>query len=364
MFENKIYIPMLRWKDAEKKGLLKLDPLVRDKLSPCFEFVMPNPKLDDKFNIVKTSKEVLIERIPKIVDDLNKYYSGGALLVDVHLIDGDLRTRVLKHILDNQTKATAKIVPVTYILPESSTDADMEIRRLAMEHAKSTGNGICIRIDRFNINDTNISEVISKFITNNNLSINSTDILVDLGLVGSETSVEVISKSLSSIPQIKECRTFILTSGAFPPDLTDIEPFTTRQIARNDWLLSRKLFPKLKDSIREPIYSDFTIQHPAYAEPVKGGNTSASIRYSSETFWQVYRGKGLRGKNSPGYAQYPAQASLLANDPVFKGSDCNCAGDLYISDKATDGKKPGNPTTWLTAGINHHISLVIKQLTS
>src|SRR5690606_14882870 len=121
-------------------------------------------------------------------------------------------------------------------------------------------NGMCIRIDNFNINDKNLPEAISRFTAKNGLSINNTDILVDLGLVDSETSVEAINKSLSRIPQIKECRTFILSSGAFPPDLTDIEPFTTRQIARNDWLLSQKLFPELKESIREPIYSDFTIQ--------------------------------------------------------------------------------------------------------
>lgn len=362
MFDNKIYIPILRWKDAEKKGLAKLDTEVMKRLSPCFEFVMPSPKLNEKFKIVKTSKEVWAERIPKITDEFNKYCLSDVALVDVHFIDSDLRVQTIKHILDNHSKINAKIIPVTHILPVNSTEADMKVRELAIEHAKSTEDGICIRIDRFNINDGNLSQVIDEFLSTNQLSIAATDIIIDLGLVDDTTSAEALCSALRAIPQIKACRTFILASGAFPPDLTDIEPFTTKQVTRNDWLLFQKMSPLLAETSRNPVYSDFTIQHPAYGEPISGGNTSASIRYASDTFWQIYRGKGLRGKSSPGFVQYTAQAKLLVNDPVFK-KDC-CAGDSYVSERATDETKTGNPTTWLTAGINHHMSLVITQLTS
>jgi mannose-6-phosphate isomerase-like protein (cupin superfamily) len=40
-------------------------------------------------------------------------------------------------------------------------------------------------------------------------------------------------------------------------------------------------------------------------------NISASIRYTTDDYWVIMRGEGLRNKGGAGYDQYPANAELL-----------------------------------------------------
>lgn len=90
-------------------------------------------------------------------------------------------------------------------------------------------------------------------------------------------------------------------------------------------------------------------------------NTSASIRYTAEEHWVIMRGAGLRNENGPGYAQYSANALLLQMRPEYRGP-AFCAGDQYIDDIVNGRKNTGTPTTWLQAGMNHHLTLVASQI--
>lgn len=112
---------------------------------------------------------------------------------------------------------------------------------------------------------------------------------------------------------------------------------------------------------RRPSYSDYTIQHAIYSEPQGPLNISASIRYTSGDYWVIMRGEGLRNADGPGYAQYPANALLLTARNEFCGADFSY-GDEYIRDIALQNKKTGSPETWLRAGINHHLTFVVRQI--
>jgi len=92
-------------------------------------------------------------------------------------------------------------------------------------------------------------------------------------------------------------------------------------------------------------------------------NPSASIRYTAPDHWVIMRGQALRGDTSPGSAQYPAQATLLAERPEFCGADFSY-GDKYIVQKSNDRKNPGSPQTWICAGINHHLTLAAREVAS
>ena len=112
---------------------------------------------------------------------------------------------------------------------------------------------------------------------------------------------------------------------------------------------------------RIPIFGDYTIQHAMYREPVKYPHVSASIRYTTPDYWIVYRGEWLGKKNGSGSSQYPAQAQLLVERKEYSGPKFSF-GDAFIMQKALDGSEPGNPEQWLTAGINHHVTLTVLQL--
>lgn len=75
------------------------------------------------------------------------------------------------------------------------------------------------------------------------------------------------------------------------------------------------------------------------------------------------RGEGLRNEDGPGYAQYPANAELLLGRVEYAGADFSY-GDQYIEERASHPEKPGSPVTWLRAGINHHMTFVVSQISS
>ncbi len=91
-------------------------------------------------------------------------------------------------------------------------------------------------------------------------------------------------------------------------------------------------------------------------------NVSASIRYTTTDDWLVMRGEGLKNKNGPRHAQYAANAQLLVERKEFCGSDFS-EGDAYIW-RAAHGENagPGNPEAWLRAGLNHHLTFVVRQI--
>ena len=103
------------------------------------------------------------------------------------------------------------------------------------------------------------------------------------------------------------------------------------------------------------------IQHGVFREPVSFPHVSASIRYSAPEYWIVLRGEWLGKKDGAGAAQYPAEAQLLVDKPEYCG-EAFSYGDKFLAVKARDGAHPGNPTQWLLAGINHHITLTTQMV--
>ena len=366
MFNYKHYIPILRWKAAEKGALLKLKKDDKSFVTPLVEFTMPQPKSDGD----KTPKDLLNESIEKfseslssIADQVMKYWGDNAIFIDIQLIDASIRSEVLKKILEHGQQLNIFMIPVITIIPVVGFESDIQTRQVAIEFSKKSGYGLCLRITDSNFKEKSLSSDIENFLRNNKLKAEDVDMLVDFKIVNEKTFVDSLEAKINIIPQIAKWRTFIVAGGSFPQDLSHLEKHNQHNIPRLDWAIWRELLNKLK---RQPSFADYTIQYPIYLPKTSVFNPSASIRYTLEKEWVIVRGEGLRNLKGAGFKQYPAQAQILANQKkVFKGEDFS-AGDAYIAEKAKDIKteKTGNPKTWLEAGINHHMSLVVDQISS
>ncbi len=363
MTNIKPYIPILRWRPAEMAAVQKLFPKDRKNITPLIEFIMPPPKTDkdDYKKILENSREVFLKRMPEVAEQVVKYCGRATIFVDVHLIDGDIRASTLEQILSSTSRLDLFSIPVIYIIPITSTDADMATRKIAIKHAKEKKIGLCIRIDGSHFSDEKLSNHILKFIEDSDLQIENIDILLDLKIINENTTPKSVVEKLLRIPQINEWRSIILSGGSFPEDLSDFEKHSHNKIDRLDMKLWKDVI-KNKNLKRKPIYSDYTIQHPIHHGHILGANTSASIRYTNDKQWEIWRGEGLKNKKGAGHKQYPAHAQLIVKRESFKGSAYSY-GDGYIVERAKpDNKNTGNPTTWLTVGINHHITLTSRQI--
>jgi len=366
MFNHKHYVPILRWKAAEKGALLKLKDEHKSLITPLIEFTMPQLSSDGgktPKELLQESVETFSENLPGIADQVIKYWGRKTVFVDVQLIDGSVRAEALKKILEKGKQLDIFMVPVITIIPIVGFESDRQTRHVAVEFAKQNDHGLCLRIINSNFNEKSLSNDIENFLRENTMDIKNVDLLVDFKVINEQTPVDSLVEKINTIPSLEKWRTLIVAGGAFPQDLSGLEKHNQHEIPRSDWVTWRVLTNKLK---RQPSFADYTIQYPIFLPQTSASNPSASIRYSVEEKWVIVRGEGLRNPKGAGFKQYPAQAQILANQKdVFKG-EAFSAGDMYIAEKAKDinTKNTGNPKTWLEAGINHHMSLVADQISS
>ncbi|PIQ33209.1 MAG: hypothetical protein COZ49_01295 [Candidatus Yonathbacteria bacterium CG_4_10_14_3_um_filter_47_65] len=365
----KPYVPILRWRPAEMLAFERLSPEGRELLTPFIEFIMPPPKTDkdDRRKIVEDEKSKFLRQLPDVGKRLLKYCGRSTVFLDVHLLDGDIRASSFENILSAATEVDLFSIPVVHIIPVVGTDADMATRKVAVKYAKIDGRGMCIRIDNSHFKDENLTTHIDAFVNDSGLDIKNVDIVVDLQTVAETVTAASVVEKISRLPQIKVCRSFILTGGSFPRDLSELEVFNVHALPRTDWKLWQGVFQSDKLT-RKPLFSDYTIQHPIFYGYIPGASVSASIRYTDEEQWQVFRGRALNyldkkngGKRISGYDQYIAHAKELVKQPYYKQAGYSY-GDSEINRIASQDEKTGNPQMWLNIGINHHLTLVARQL--
>jgi len=365
MFNFKHYIPILRWKAAEKDALATLSPKDKKSITPLIEFLMPQPKPVKPGAIAKTPEEQWQESVeefkkmvPELPDQIRKYWGEGSIFIDVYMIDGSIRARALFDILNIGKALNLFMIPVVNLIPVIDFESDAQTRNIAILFAKESKNGLCLRLSRSDLNKDTLVSSIKDFLQKTGLCEKEIDLLVDFKIVDEDDVLPL--DILNSIPNISEWRTFTVAGGAFPPDLSKFV-LGENHIGRFDWTnwLSQI---KSKKLLRNPSFADYTILHPIYKDPIRGAIPSASIRYTTEDTWLIMRGQGGQARNT---AQYLANAQLLSQHPKFLGETFSF-GDKYITEKGKDltSVKTGSPRTWLVAGINHHLTQVVSQISS
>lgn len=359
MFDSKHYVPILKWKSAEQQALDKLNAEDKKVISPLIQLVMPQPKQLKRGQKEKTRDELLKEtvatfksKIPQIPGEIIGSWGTDPAFIDFSLIyTPSLRVEGLNQILTTGEELGLFLIPVINL--SSDRETIMSMSSLVKKYKR----GICLRLVHADFTDPEVLfGEIQNVLKSCGLSEKDADLLIDLQDMTDEY-YKLMGFS-QTIPNLSKWRTFIFACGAFPVDLSKCK-LGENYISRFDWIswVNQRNSKKL---LRTPSFADYTIQHPIYKESYQFFSPSASIRYTLRDNWLVMRGQ--KGKN----VQYLANARLLSQASQFKkiffGANFSF-GDTYISEKGKDlNGRPGNATTWLVAGINHHLACTVDQI--
>jgi len=378
MFNSKHYVPILKWKRAELGALKMLEKERKKYITPLIQLVMPSVSLyreKGEKKIRKSQEEIFSEivikfkenRINKIPEEILQSWGTRPIFLDVSLLYEDqstteLKVNSMKAIILKGVKIGLKIIPVIHLYD------DLEIRRTACLLAKKFDSGVCLRLVCSNLLDIKqLDRDITELVAQEKLEIKDMDLLIDIK--ETEDNAYKYTKYLNisqNIPKISEWRTFIFASGSFLKDLSSCKPDEENLIPRLDW--TNWINQVNNDLKRKPTFADYTIQHPIYEESYQFFHPTTSIKYTLENKWLVMKGEKQK------YDKYLASAAVLVGDPRFYGEDFSY-GDKYVSEKAkhfpkyiTEKNKKhniggtGSTETWLRAGINHHLTLVVHQI--
>ena len=184
-------------------------------------------------------------------------------------------------------------------------------------------------------------------------------LIVDFGYVDQDAT-STYEDTTHRILWPERWRTTTFLGGAFPRDLQGFG-VGVHSVQRHEWRAWRSsFFARQSDLTRAIGFGDYTIQHPNFSEPPQWSNPSASVRYAADNSWLIFRGEGLRTSDLKNQ-QYIGQAILITDHSAFCGAEFSY-GDYYISEIANSQDRTGSPMTWLRAGINHHMTLVTRQI--
>ena len=368
------YTPVLKWKAAEMGALRDLTDVQKDNLIPVFEFVRPlEISNKDKNNGIKSPEDKLLSVMSKSVpnDILTNWGDGRLFFADFTLIfTEDLRKEFAQKICKNSNELHLEFIPVIN-LSADTLDYQKTIVDLAHSYASSR---ICVRLSSVEIQGIDATNLLLKdFLSTNNLELSSTSLFVDLKEETGDSAYGMAFKNIQSIDKVTEYANVILAGGAFPKDMSQYrQDAEDNHKERDDW---KGWLSNMKKSLAiTPIFADYTIRYPVYDEVAMKYSSTATIKYTLLNMWKFY--KGGKAKNE----HYLVNASLLREQQDYKqfGPDFS-AGDKFINEKGlyfpeyskkvqeNSGKKisgAGNTEQWLRAGINHHIAVVVDQLSN
>ncbi|MDQ1835228.1 beta family protein [Massilia scottii] len=152
------------------------------------------------------------------------------------------------------------------------------------------------------------------------------------------------------------CASVTLAGGSFPINLTGKKAGATDlpRVEMKIWNHVRKdpIFADLR-------YGDYAVTNPVPMEedidPTKM-NPSIAIRYASDDFWRLYKGRGF--KKGPA-GELRGLCQLLVTDPIYGGKTYSYGDSQYMA-YSLGSDKNGIPWTWRRDATNRHIVHTIK----
>lgn len=349
-FEPQHYVPILRWKQAERGALSQLD--TRD---------LPHITL-----LIELIPENFVQGNTRLHDDAAMYLIAGQLMkswgerpiyVDLPNLPPALipqSGKCLSLLAGYVGLPKLSIIPVTGLYRESSYNITVQ------NVVESMNQGVCLRLTLDDVRSATFDRSVSDLLDILGLKHKEVDLLVDYQIIDKYSPH---FKDLGHmIPDVDKWRNFVVTGGAFPEDLSAYRENERHSISRLEWISWRDQAIALSPDTRLPNFSDYTVQHARYSARRSGRmRYSASIRYTIEDSWMLMRGENVFRKGGPGFHQYPDLAIMLCDLPQYCGEGYS-SGDRYIKEISLQTAETGAAPQWLQAGINHHITYATRQL--
>jgi hypothetical protein len=219
---------------------------------------------------------------------------------------------------------------------------------------------LCVRLDATDVSTATVTgRGLRELLDASSLKPNGVYVLLDLQcLFGVDP--EAVSRKVLRLLKLLESETWagILVGGYGFPDQLSSACATSAQTYLHR--IEQDVFrdAALVEMTAPRWFADYTVLSPAFVEldgRLIGKVMAPKALYTLEDVWFVVRG-GAFSRHPDGYEQYYSMADEIVALDEFCGADFSY-GDQYISDRHNRTGKPGNPGSWITACVNHHVSL-------
>ena len=348
-----LYFPIIKWKQGEQKALQELSPSTRQNIRPILELPPVPQTYDDEPVTTKTCNE----HLAKFADTLQRSWNptDGSICVDARLIeshmlsDGDIHP--ILNAVQQGRECDFNVVPVT------SPGRDNQYKN-AVKAVLQNELVIRVRISDLAPGSQALEECLAFY----EVAPENVDCIIDLGdmeIAQIDTFLFTASAMLTQIPYIERWRNLVLAGTTFPVNMSGFNS-GVGSLERGEWSIWKAL--QSTNITRKPKFADYGISSAQLIDNINPRfmNPSASIRYTANEEYMIFKGRGLR---TQGYEQFHTLSEEIVSHPCYSGPDFSW-GDKYIEQCAERNCGSGNPTTWRQVGTNHHIETVVSQIST
>jgi hypothetical protein len=348
-----MYTPILRNRQSEMLAFRGMPSDIRKQMIPLFDVAAPTKSADQEKAVKYVNSN--ISRTEKIATGFEAVFADSSELNPSFRLPGNV------HPLVAAAKALCKVgskpIPVTGLHRD---DAHNEA---ALEVMKNNGQVICLRLDGTDVSTARISyNSIKDFLQSKGFIAAQVFLLLDLQCLHGRDKDVVVAPVDRLLALLNDTTWAGIVVGGYglPEQISmAVQTRTQAYLPR----VEQDVFYKMnKIGIHTPVwFADYTVLTPSVVELdwrlIRRVMTPKAL-YALESSWLVVRGSAF-SSHPDGYAQYHAIAKEIVALDEYAGTGFS-TGDDYIADRALGSGGPGSPATWITACVNHHMTLTAR----
>ena len=197
------------------------------------------------------------------------------------------------------------------------------------------------------------------------------DVMPDLSVIANKREAQLlysalevlINQHLATNPIFDR---IILAMTCFPENLSSISTGESKFFERYELKLFQKVLREVNNDIKSKlIFSDYGVTKFTDTEldfsKMRYGPLP-KIRYTTPDHYWVL--KGAKNRITDEWIRSRQDMAIEILESEYYYGENFSFGDLEIKERALGKKGPGNNTNWVTIDANHHITVVIQQLSN
>jgi hypothetical protein len=346
-----MYSPILRNRQSELLAIKQLSKSARQLMMPILDVAAPTKAADQT-----THQQYVVRNLKRTAQCVTGF---PAVFVDSSELDPAFRIANGVHPLKAEAEAIASAggrpIPVTGLHRDAGHQ--QAAAGIAAEHAEGH---LCVRLDPTDVSTATLtSNRINTLLVKHSVKSSSVYLLFDLQCLFGKEKDAVVKEVLRmlNLVQGKPWAGIMIGGYAIPDQLsTAVSTNDQAYLPRTEQYVFREAAPLQLDTPR--WFADYTTLPPSVVEldwRLIRRVMSPKALYALANEWFVVRGAAF-SSHPDAYAQYYSIADEIVALDEYCGSDYSY-GDKYIADCSKRAGTPGSPSSWITACVNHHLTL-------
>lgn len=350
------YTPILKGKSGEGTALGHLTGRTLDRTFPIIEVPpIPTKFLDKQPGVPEGPSRSLQEHLDTFVRGIARQVPDGLnFAIDFSKLNSSDRTpdNPVEYVFSEFAALGHSPSPVLRLCEDSRFAPQL------LQQSQRSNDFAVVRIGKEHCGfPTAIMNQLSPLLQTAGLAYERAGLLFDFGLITRGDLDDIVGEShaIEDEMPLDEFGFSSIAGTSMPSSVTmDMRAYSTDSVPRLEW----QAYKRIKTQILG--FGDYGVNSPDYFDQdIRLITLGGKARYTTPDSWMIVKGEKL----SKNYKQFHRLAGMIRGSASGKGSGYSW-GDRCIHACAEKQIGPGNLESWVAFTLNHHLTMVARQLAS